>query len=99
MTPSNPSQSVSVLGPSAAVEPYNEEIVRACVIASLFWLVAALFASEHGPYWEVGLAAGIVYNWWAVKTKNIADCIWAHAVTNAILSAYVLFGGQWQYWL
>src|SRR5690242_1575498 len=42
MTPSNPSQSVSVLGPSAAVEPYNEEIVWACVIASLFWLLAAL---------------------------------------------------------
>ena len=53
-------------------------------------MVAALFASEHGSYWEVGLAAGILYNWWVVRTRNMADCILAHAVTNAILSAYVL---------
>ncbi len=64
-----------------------------------FWLVAVFFASEHGPYWEVGLAAGVVYNWWAVRTKSLADCILAHAVTNGILSAYVLLTGQWQYWL
>jgi uncharacterized protein len=64
-----------------------------------FWLVALLFASEHGPYWEVGLLAGIVYNLWMVRTKNLADCMLAHAVTNGVLSAYVLLNGQWQYWL
>jgi uncharacterized protein len=66
---------------------------------SAFWIVAVLFASEHGPYWEVGLAAGIVYNWWIVRTRNLADCILAHGVTNVILAGYVLFTGQWQYWL
>jgi hypothetical protein len=64
-----------------------------------FWIVAVLFASEHGPYWEVGLAAGIVYNWWIVHTRNLADCMLAHAVTNGLLSVYVLTTGQWQYWL
>ena len=54
-------------------------------VPSAFWIVAVLFASEHGPYWEVGLAAGIVYNWWIVRTRNLADCILAHAVTNAVL--------------
>jgi len=68
-------------------------------VPSAFWIVALLFASEHGPYWEVGLAAGIVYNWWIVRTRNLADCILAHAVTNAVLSAYVVVTGQWQYWL
>ena len=68
-------------------------------VPSAFWIVALLFASEHGPYWEVGLAAGIVYNWWIVRTRNLADCILAHAVTNAVLAAYVVVGGQWQYWL
>jgi CAAX prenyl protease-like protein len=66
---------------------------------SAFWIVALLFASEHGPYWEVGLAAGIVYNWWIVRTHNLADCILAHGITNAVLCAYVLATGQWQYWL
>lgn len=66
---------------------------------SAFWTVAILFASEHGPYWEVGLAAGIIYNWWLVRTRNLADCILAHAVTNALLCGWVLATDQWQYWL
>ena len=38
-----------------------------------FWTVAILFASEHGPYWDVGLAAGILFNWWMIRTKNLAE--------------------------
>jgi uncharacterized protein len=68
-------------------------------VPSAFWIVALLFASEHGPYWEVGLAAGIIYNWWIVRTRNLADCILAHGVTNAVLFGYVVVTGQWQYWL
>ena len=64
-----------------------------------FWLVAVLFASEHGSYWDVGLIAGIVFNWWMMRTRSMADCILAHAVTNACLAAYVLIRGEWQYWL
>ncbi|HMD71075.1 MAG TPA: CAAX prenyl protease-related protein [Bryobacteraceae bacterium] len=64
-----------------------------------FWGVALLFASEHGSYWEVGLAAGIVYNCWMLRTRSLADCILAHAVTNGALSAYVVFTGAWRYWL
>jgi CAAX prenyl protease-like protein len=64
-----------------------------------FWVVAALFASEHGSFWDVGFVTGIVYNWWMVRTKNLWNCIIAHAVTNAALAAYVIVAGQWQYWL
>ena len=64
-----------------------------------FWVVAVLFASEHGPYWEVGLVAGILYNWWMVRTKNLGDLILTHAVTNACLSAYVMAAGKWEFWL
>jgi hypothetical protein len=64
-----------------------------------FLIVALLFASEHGSFWDVGLLAGIAYNWWMVRTRNLWDCIIAHAVTNAILAGYVVLGGQWQYWL
>jgi CAAX prenyl protease-like protein len=67
--------------------------------ASSFWIGSLLFASEHGPYWEVGLIAGIAYNWWIVRTKSLANCILAHAVTNGCLSVYVLATGQWRYWL
>lgn len=64
-----------------------------------FFVSALLFAGEHGPYWDVGLAAGLAYNWWIVRTRNLADCILAHAVTNGCLAGYVLSVGQWQYWL
>ena len=67
--------------------------------AASFWIVALLFASEHGPYWDVGLAAGIIYNWWIVRTRSLGDLILAHAVTNFSLSAYVIATGKWEYWL
>ena len=63
-----------------------------------FWLTALLFASEHGSMWDVGLAAGLLYNWWMRRTRKLGDLILAHAVTNACLSAYVLLRGRWEYW-
>ena len=59
---------------------------------------ALLFASEHGAMWDVGLAAGLLYNFWMRRTRSLGDLILAHAVTNACLSAYVLSRGRWEYW-
>jgi CAAX prenyl protease-like protein len=64
-----------------------------------FWVTALLFASEHGAFWDVGLLTGAIYNWWMLRTRNLWDCILAHAVTNAALAAWVVLAGQWQYWL
>jgi uncharacterized protein len=63
-----------------------------------FWIVAVLFASEHGPYWDVGLAAGVLYNWWMLRSRSLGDLILAHAVTNFCLSVYVVAAGHWEYW-
>jgi len=67
--------------------------------ARAFWICALLFAAEHGPYWDVGLAAGVAFNWWMVRTRSLGGCILAHAVTNACLVAYVLIFGRWEYLL
>jgi CAAX prenyl protease-like protein len=64
-----------------------------------FFATALLFASEHGPYWDVGLLTGLIYNLWMVRTRSVADCILMHGVTNAVLSGYVLATGNWQYWM
>jgi CAAX prenyl protease-like protein len=64
-----------------------------------FVVTALLFASEHGPFWEVGLLAGIIYNWWMWRTKSLGDLVLAHAVTNACLAGYVWTTRQWQYWM
>ena len=76
-----------------------EKVSLGAYTAGSFWITAALFASEHGPYWDVGLIAGLLYNWWMIRTKSLGDCILAHAVTNACLTGYVIATAQWQYWL
>jgi CAAX prenyl protease-like protein len=35
--------------------------------------------------------------WLMLRTRNIWDCVAAHAVTNALLGAYVLAKGEWQF--
>jgi uncharacterized protein len=35
--------------------------------------------------------------WLMIRTKNIWDCVAAHAVTNGLLGAYVLWSGEWQF--
>jgi CAAX prenyl protease-like protein len=64
-----------------------------------FWVVAILFAVEHGSFWDVGLITGMIFNWWMIRTRNVWDCILTHAITNAALAVYVVVGGHWQYWL
>ena len=81
------------------IRPDFESVPIGRYTALSFWAVALLFASEHGPYWDVGLIAGVAYNWWCVRTRNLADCMLAHAVTNGLLAAYVLLFDQWQYWM
>ncbi len=76
-----------------------ESVPMGTYAAQAFWVTAVLFASEHGSYWEVGLITGALYNYWLVRTKNLANCILAHAVTNALLAVFVLYKDQWQYWL
>ena len=66
--------------------------------ASSFCISAVLFAAEHGPYWEVGLLAGLAYNGWMVRTRSLGDCILAHGVTNAALSFYTIATGKWEFW-
>lgn len=76
-----------------------ERVPLGAYSALSFWAVALLFASEHGPYWDVGLMAGIIFNWWMIRTKSLGDLILAHAVANACLSGYVIVAGKWEYWL
>ncbi len=64
-----------------------------------FWATAVLFAMEHGPYWEVGLLCGLIYNWWMRRTRSLGDLVLVHGVTNAALAGYVLVTGKYEYWM
>ncbi len=80
------------------INPDFESVPLGSYSPLAFWATALLFASEHGPYWDVGLVTGIIYNLWMIKSRSLADCVLMHAVTNGLLSAYVIWAGQWQYW-
>jgi CAAX prenyl protease-like protein len=67
--------------------------------ALAFWGSSLLFAAEHGPYWEVGLACGMIYNWWMWRTKSLGDLIVVHATTNLALSLYVIATQRWAFWM
>jgi len=67
--------------------------------AFAFWATAVLFALEHGPFWEVGLLCGIIYNWWMRRTRSLGDLMLTHAVTNLALSIYVIASGRWSFWM
>jgi CAAX prenyl protease-like protein len=64
-----------------------------------FWTTAALFAAEHGPFWEVGLVTGVVYNWWMRRTRSLGDLVLCHATTNLALSLFVIVTKRWGFWM
>jgi uncharacterized protein len=81
------------------IRPDFEKVPLGTYETRAFWITAILFASEHGPYWDVGLVAGAIYNWWLIRTRCLGDVIWAHAITNGCLCGYVLLTHKWEYWM
>ena len=61
--------------------------------------VAVLFGLAHwGPDFAPAIITGIIYNLVAVRTKSLAACVIAHAVTNLGLGIYIMQTGQWGFW-
>ncbi len=61
----------------------------ACVVYAVLSHPAELFAASLWFLFVTLLA---------YKTKNIWDCVLAHATTNALLGAYILLLAEWKYW-
>jgi exosortase E/protease (VPEID-CTERM system) len=57
-----------------------------------------VFGLGHGPMWPAGIVAGTVYGLVLMRTGRIGESIAAHAVTNGLVGATVLWGNQWQLW-
>jgi CAAX prenyl protease-like protein len=64
-----------------------------------FGIVTAGFCLEHQPAdWPAAIAAGVLYNLVAYRTRSLSACVLAHAVTNFLLGLYVMRTGQWGFW-
>jgi hypothetical protein len=81
-----------------------------CVMSDRWWEVpfgtvttAALVIGTLVPvmYHPEKLAALVWFSlvtWLMIRTKNIWDCVAAHAVTNLLLGIYVVARGAWHLW-
>ncbi len=60
--------------------------------------VAVAFAFVHGNWWLTSIVWALMIGGLLVYTKSLGACIVAHAVTNALLAAYVLRTHDWAFW-
>lgn len=58
---------------------------------------SAVFALEHREL-AAGFLAGLAYAWIYRRRGDLRMAVLAHAVTNAMLAAYVLATGRWDFW-
>jgi len=56
------------------------------------------FGSLHGGRWIAGSVAGLIYAAAYLRRGRIGDAVFAHALTNALLAAFVLSGDRWYLW-
>jgi uncharacterized protein len=60
-------------------------------------IAALLFGFEHHQ-WLAGIVAGLAYSALYMRHKSLWSPILAHAVTNGVLGAWIVYSGQWTYW-
>ena len=80
-------------------DPQFEQVPLGQYTPLAFWGTALLFAAEHGPFWEVGLLTGIIYNLWMRRTRSLGDVMLCHGTTNLALSVFVVVTQQWGFWM
>ncbi|GAB6059631.1 CAAX prenyl protease-related protein [Desulfonatronum parangueonense] len=80
-----------ITNPSFSKVPLGTFTWPSLLISSL------LFGLAH-HFILAGIMAGLAYAWLLYRTKSLAQCILAHAVTNLALALYVMHSGQWYFW-
>jgi CAAX prenyl protease-like protein len=61
-------------------------------------VLGTLFPVLYHPEKLAALAWFSLVTWLMIRTKNIWDCVAAHAITNLMLGIYVVSQGEWRLW-
>ena len=105
---------VRVLGMAVVVPPLEEVFYRSFLYRYLIkpdfqsvpfnrlvWFpllaTAGVFGLEHYQ-WLAGILCGLAYQWLVWRKNRIGDAITAHALTNLLLGAWVVWRHAWQFW-
>ena len=64
-----------------------------------FAIVALAFTFSHSRAdWLAAFVAGALYNVVAYRSRSLASCVLAHAVTNLLLGFWIMQTQQWGFW-
>ena len=64
-----------------------------------FAVVTVGFGFAHARAdWIAALITGALYNCVAYRTKSLASCVLAHAITNLLLGLWIMKTRQWGFW-
>jgi membrane protease YdiL (CAAX protease family) len=61
-------------------------------------LVGTLFPVLYHPEKLAALVWFSLVTWLMLRTRNIWDCVAAHAITNLMLGIYVVAAHDWRLW-
>ena len=105
---------VRVLGSSLVVPPLEEVFYRSFLyrwiarpdFASVplgqfawkpFLLTALIFGFAHNE-WLAGILCAAAYQGLVCRKKRLGDAMTAHAITNFLLGAWIVWRGAWHFW-
>jgi CAAX prenyl protease-like protein len=82
---------------------FVNEAFHTVPVGTFSWLSFAVvtigFGFAHSPAdWVAALITGALYNCVAYRTKSLASCVLAHAITNLLLGLWIMKTGQWGFW-
>ena len=105
---------VRILGATLVVPPLEEVFFRSFLyryiakpdfktvplglfILKSFLITSVIFGFEHRE-WLAGILCGFAYQGLVCWKKRLGDAITAHALTNFLLGAFVVWKGAWHFW-
>jgi len=71
--------------------PFNQLHWLSLIVTSL------LFGFEHYQ-WLAGLLCGLIYQAVVLRKNRLGDAITAHAITNFLLSVWIVWKNDWKFW-
>jgi hypothetical protein len=71
--------------------PFGDVTTAAIVIGTLFPIL-------YHPEKLAALVWFSLVTWLMIRTRNLWDCVAAHAITNLMLGIYVVAYGEWRLW-
>jgi hypothetical protein len=105
---------VHILGMTLVVPPLEEVFYRSFLYRCLanqnflsvplnrflpfpFFATTIIFGFSHNE-WLVGILCGAAFQWLVIRKNRLGDAMTAHAITNFLLGAWIVWRGAWHFW-